>query len=591
MSNKIKLHKGMAFLLFLFVFSYLLLRAIFTEPLHDEIATYYFYIYHGEFISKDFVFDANNHFLNSFLGYGLKRFVGDNFFLFRLPNLVAFPVFFWATFKILEPIGDKVLRFLLLSAVVMVPFIAEYFAYSRGYGLGMAFFVLGIKWVVDFIRIGKTRFFIGFLFAFWLSIFSNFIFLNPILVVIGYLAINQLIVRTKWLRFISLMLLFLISIAPFVFLLFKLKEAGALYYGSLDGLWDVTGKTLSKMVFFFDSNYMLIPMTAFLLFLLVIWSAVFWKESIKNTFQKPLTFFGFIFFGSLLLIVAIAFLLKVNYPEDRTGMYLIPLIILLFGFGLDHYQKLNSLKWILIFFPLAFLAKMSFHSSIYSPDQRMSIEFYSKVKFALTDSSSISSYHMNIWTWNFNESNAKTKSSLLTINTQDEPIYDIILGKGSTVKNKRVFEKYDTLAYNPLTSDVAFKRKTPIKRKLIHASEPTSTWADWEYVTIYESDSLSYLPKNAPFQISADFSLKTFETKSNLQFVVQLFDKENNEIDRVFYPIGLVYRNQKLNTHMKHHVAFPKLEKEIGIIKVYLWNKDLEALELKNGKCYLYDLN
>ena len=76
-----------ALLLFLALLIYLLLRAWFVEPLHDEVATYFFYIYHGDFWGANMVVDANNHLLNSWLCHAIYRVFGDHFFLFRLPNM------------------------------------------------------------------------------------------------------------------------------------------------------------------------------------------------------------------------------------------------------------------------------------------------------------------------------------------------------------------------------------------------------------------------------------------------------------------------------------------------------------------------
>ena len=50
-----KIYKGVSVLLFSFVFIYLLLRIFFNETLHDEVATYMFFFYHGNYIGDEIV--------------------------------------------------------------------------------------------------------------------------------------------------------------------------------------------------------------------------------------------------------------------------------------------------------------------------------------------------------------------------------------------------------------------------------------------------------------------------------------------------------------------------------------------------------
>lgn len=55
------------FILFILLWAYLWLRAIYVPLVHDEIATFYHYIQTGRFLPYLSHWDANNHFLNSAL--------------------------------------------------------------------------------------------------------------------------------------------------------------------------------------------------------------------------------------------------------------------------------------------------------------------------------------------------------------------------------------------------------------------------------------------------------------------------------------------------------------------------------------------
>ncbi len=582
--------KGIALVLFLFVFCYLLIRSIFTEPLHDEIATFYFYIYHGDFVGRDLVFDANNHLLNSFFGFLIYRVFGESFFALRLPNLLSFIVYFYAIFQLMKWIKSESLKAIGLSALICIPFILEYFAYCRGYGIGIAFFALGIHFLISFLNFDKKRFLILSLLSCWIAIFANLVFINFSLLVLDYLFIYLVVNRGKWKTLVLWSSLFVIAISPFVFFAFKLKQAGALYYGSLEGLWDVTGKSLSEMVLFAANNIIFAALSILLVVLFIKWLIQIIKRDWRTKLKSPLFVVNFFLFSNIALILALALILQVNYPEDRTGMYLVPLFLLVVIFNLNTENWYKQLKWLLLFFPISFCFHLSIHSSIYSPDQRMSAEFFKKVKKYLKPSHSLSSYHMNLWTWNLMDSKEKEQSSVLLFNHSNEPIYDVILAKKNTIHNPEIFRQYDTLAFCASTYDVAFKRKTPLQKDLLFKTPSVNTWADSEYVSLFETDSLATIPFNKNIQISVDFTLITQTKKHYLELVVETIDENGATNERMYYPIAFVYRNQLINERMLHHFVLNKFSDQTKSLKVYLWNKGNNPLEIKNGNCYLYEV-
>lgn len=590
MLNQLKTYKGIAITTFLFVFCYLLLRAYFTEPLHDEIATFYFYIYHADFLENDLFTDANNHLLNSILGFGINRYIGESFFLFRLPNLLSFPIYFLACYGILNLLKIGWQKIVGIVSLSTIPFILEYFAYSRGYGIGIAFFMGAIYYLLNYLKKGTNKLLLLMFCCLWIAIFANLIFVNITAVIVAYLIVHAISNRINRIGFSILTVFFLVALAPFVYLALRLKASGALYYGTLDGIWDVTGKSLSEMVFF-SGGVVAFILVAISVLLLIIGLIRLLNSNWKQNIVSPLSVFLGLFLGNLLLILILAEVLKVNYPEDRTGMQLIPLFILSIIFLIDAYPKFKFFAVLLLFFPLSFLTKISLHSSIYSPDQRMSNDFYAEVKKHITDETTIASYHMNIWTWNWNESFAEKKQSTLLIHDPDAPVYDIILGKKNTIKNNVVLASYDTIAFDARTNDLALKIKKPLKKELLYSTSGINSWVNWEYYNLFESDSVAYIPVNEAFQLTTEFDLSTYTKKQNLQLVFQTFDANGQQIERIFYPIGLVYRYQIISTHLKHHFVLPNFSKESKVLKVYIWNKDKTPYEVKNGKCYLYKVN
>ena len=138
-----RLYKGASILLFSFMFVYLLLRIIFNETLHDEVASYMFYFYQGDYIGENIQWDANNHLLNSFIGHKLYGIFGDNFIAFRIPNLLAFVLYFFGTMRLTKEFKTPYLKLTSLIALNTIPFIMEYFGNARGYGISLGFLIWG----------------------------------------------------------------------------------------------------------------------------------------------------------------------------------------------------------------------------------------------------------------------------------------------------------------------------------------------------------------------------------------------------------------------------------------------------------------
>lgn len=582
--------KGIVFGLFLFIFIYLLLRAYFTEPLHDEIATFYFFIYHGDFFGEQIVWDANNHLLNSFIGRGIYLLFGDHFFLLRLPNILAFGLYFWSGYKLLSKLKSENLKVMGMIALSMVPFVTEYFANCRGYGISLGFFLFALYQTTNYIDKQKFSYYIWALLAMLLAISANLTMLNVSLILLAYIGFVGVTNKRINVSFILATGLFLIAIVPFILFGFELKAHGALYYGSLDGLWDVTGSTLVKYVFFGEGQ-LAFWVTTFVLVGLLIHFGFFikgkhWRENLLS----PLTLFTWLFFFNLIGIVFLAEVLEVNYPEDRTGMYLIPLFILQVLWIFDRYDKQLLFAPIALFFIIVFGFKMSLHTSVFSPDDRMTDAFYQEVKKEIKPEYSIMTYGIMSWNWPHHESKSKEKASVGMTYNANATITDIILTKTTVLKNPEIVELYDTIAYDPSSTYIAFKRKTAIEKSIVFESEPKLSEGNGEYLTIFESDSLPVLNSMYPIQITASFDLYTEDKRNYMHLVIQTIDTNEQLVDYLYYPIDVVYHDQKIDETLIHHFVIENWNPSIKTLKVFLWNKGRSEAQIKNGKCYLYEV-
>lgn len=371
-------------ILFGLFFLYVVLRAIFVTPLLDEIGTLHWFIQTGNIINDQAVLDANNHLLNSLFSHYSFRLFGDHLLAYRLLAIISFPIYFFSARKLVKE-NIKQFAFLVFLALVSIHWMFDYFSLSRGYAPSVAFFMLGLSYISTWIKEKKSRYFGLMLGSFVFCLCSNLSMFVPVLLLFGYLHLT-LILQWKLHPLKSKIISYFISLG-FLFIAYKLyryvsklKAAGALWWGSDNGLWQVTGKSVSENVVFTDSDYLLY---GFLLLFILLTAAVVhllikkgWKELLLSLPFQSYTLF-------LLSLVSIELMVKimdVNYPEDRVAMYLVLLLILSIGSVLAEVRHLKWAVLILLWFPITFIAKINLNTTVFSPQDRIHNSFYKEIQ-------------------------------------------------------------------------------------------------------------------------------------------------------------------------------------------------------------------
>lgn len=573
-------------LLFLALFIYLLLRAHFVEPLHDEVATFFHYIETGLFWGNSALLDANNHLLNSFLSHKLFLWFGPNFFFLRLPNVLAFIVYFWALYQLVEPIKKPIQKAVLLLSLVGIPFILDYFSYTRGYGISLAFFLGAL---VHIIRFTKSFSFFSVCIAYTMliiAVYANLTYLVSCILAIGFISIIQILHLknrnwSKQMAILGLHSILILSILPAIYFAEKLRKAGALYYGSLDGFWEVTGKTLTEYTLFFDNSsfkwVLLFIGFSLLSSLFILW----YRKGTRLFFEQSEIVIAWFFFGHVGAILFLAYFRDVNYPEDRVGMYLIPLSILIFALVLNNWKVAASGIYVLLIFPLLFCKKINLTTSVFSPQDRMSNSFYKDV-FQLTNKkSTISVYPLMrlSWAWQCRKENIKNNvSGLKSFNTAA----DIILTREILKHKKKDLIHYSLFAHDKNSGYLAYKRKKPFVKKILLDSLFQIKETESEYISFgnfFIPDSL----RNRKMQIHVEGKVTTSAAFTNANMVYSTFDKDMNAV--VYENWGERWSHGLEKTYfLNFNYPIDNFEEQEQEVRVYIWNINKEKIAIKNGK-------
>jgi hypothetical protein len=160
-------------------------RAVLISITHDESCTYLWFVPESfmQIVSLH-IPKAGNHIINTLAIKLSTSIFPDNEFFVRLPNLIAH--FFYLLFSILflKRFRNPILfigGFILLN---FNPYMLEYFALGRGYGLSLAFLAGSVFWFVKYNENNKNQHLYLTLILGALSAISNFIFIHYYLSII-----------------------------------------------------------------------------------------------------------------------------------------------------------------------------------------------------------------------------------------------------------------------------------------------------------------------------------------------------------------------------------------------------------------------
>lgn len=576
------------------LFLYLGGRVFFNQPLYDELMTFYFYIYQGNFWGESIQLDANNHLLNSAINHWLYPVFTTQFWGYRLLNWFCFLPFCIGIYRLVRNLHSIPVRWVGFIALVSVPFYLEYFAYSRGYGISMGFFALALAHVQSYFLTHKTRYLWFFTLCLCIALLANLVFLTVGLMLWGLIILHSILQPRKSIKtYIPLaltFLLYLVLMTPLLTYAFELKDAGALYYGSLDGLWAVTGKSLMKHVFFLEETIGMWVCLALMVGIAISTISLLtthlpWRDF---TFSH---FLHFLFWGYILSIVLMAKIMDVHYPEDRVAF---PLLLVGLLVIIDTINRLqNRWKWTylpLFFFPLSFLFTANFHTSNFSPDDRILPDFYQKVKSNLQPESSLMIYHILRYPWAWAENKNEVKSTKADVYNPNTTFADVIVTKRNFVKNPQIPQLYDTLALSREGSYIAYKRKEPLLRQEIMHSAPVNGKGTFEYFDLWKVDSLD-LKANAPYLVSARGILQCFDQKNTLDMVLALTNSKGELVWYEFHPFEQTFVGRPFKNQFQLQFLVDKFPADAKSMKVYLWSRTKDRIEVSDAKCYLYKLN
>ena len=295
-------------------------RAAHQSIIHDEAFSFLCFI-DGPWSSLWSPYQAANHVLYSFLAKLSVALFGLSELSLRLPSVLAGFFFMWGVFRVLESCESRLIRWIAYVTIGLHPLLMDFSIAARGYGLGIALLV----WAVYASLHGRpirSGFLLGF------GIAANLTIVFP---ATGLIAAHLLLAKKDRIRDTAVMGGVAAGLATAIcYFPFRTATRANFYAGehslptSLFTLIITSIRASQRAGWFGTTKAALfigtwvVPVVA--LFWIVIWAREWQKGAVSGKLKVPLALALTV--SSLL---AAHFLFKVNYPTDRTGLYLVPL--------------------------------------------------------------------------------------------------------------------------------------------------------------------------------------------------------------------------------------------------------------------------
>lgn len=540
-----KITRSLYWLSLSLIIVYTILRAWKVAPLFDEAASYFHYFMSGHIWDDKAILDANNHLFVSYWGnFWFKNGV-DSFFFFRLLSVIGFIAYVFAWHILIVKQLKIKWGNLIVICCISIPWIIEYGALARGYSFAIACWLWMIVLIVELIKETKIWQLIVLYLLAWFSIFTSFTFTVPVFMLLGVVFVYfiwNLKVNTvrQTLSYLIISLLFLVAYFPLFKHSLSLKEGGFLWWGSTSGLWEVTGLSISKAVFFTDNEWVRIFLNITGLSALSLLITSLFKTHPKEWFKQPFHWITAYTIGIVLSLVVLAKVLNVNYPMDRVGMYLVPLFLLLFVFCIASTEKIKWGNLALLFFPATLVAHLNLSTTIFSPQDRITEKTYQKINEFVPAEAQFTAEWMAFILYNYSE-RMHLKPRVIALNTPDNLLEtDYFLKTYSS--EKAPLEGYRLIYFDTVAS-LGLYQKTRQKHRTVFEQKTIETYhSDAENSVFFVVDSTSEWTQK-PFSLKIKGTFELPEAINELKFHITYTDKEgnyrvlqHNNLHHSFYP-------------------------------------------------------
>lgn len=390
--------------------AYVIARAWCVPTIHDEAMTFFVYVQTGDFLPFLSHWDAGNHLLDTALAFLSYKLFGLHAWALRLPSVAAFVPYAWSAFRWGGMVRSGMVRWCLWSALLLFPFLLDFFALFRGYGIGMAGLSAALVCAAAYLQGRRSIHLIGALVWMLVATYADLglITLHALLLC----ALLPATIADGRQRGQGMQLLFflLLGFLPFAFAArysIALEEHGSLYYGTTAGPVEGTIHSLTAAVLGLAHPMLdlLLAGSMLVLFTLAGWSL--WSGG-RDRRTWGIALIAGLLAADVLGRVVLFHWRGTLYPEDRTALQWALMAVLLFALILDDRAKgrRGSIACLLLCLPLRTLLTLNVDRTTYWPEQAIPVAVHQRIHDLQAEAGrplTLGMYHQQPACWAFGE--------------------------------------------------------------------------------------------------------------------------------------------------------------------------------------------
>ena len=350
---------------------YIAMRMSFIGITHDEAVTYDFHVTDtilNIILYRSGMVPDNNHVLFTLLAKLSVNIFGLSVFALRLPSLIGAILFFVGSVRVFGIIRILWIRLLAVGVVVTNPFLVDFLALARGYGLGLGFTMLGVGLLLDSadgLRIRRVGYATGALLCFGLAALSQFTFVLVLAAALVFSFVASVTAEPRLLgtkieqvtrKFISFLAVTWPAYPVLLYLIIPYRAFGTsnlVRVGGHLGFWQDTVTSLVEGTLYGapDIEHRTESLA------LEIWIGVvctlavmlaFWRwPQLKGNLASFVVVFFLIFVVSFSSLFQVYFL-NVSYLTERRGIFFIPLFLCATILMLNSATRIAP-RWFVVF--------------------------------------------------------------------------------------------------------------------------------------------------------------------------------------------------------------------------------------------------
>lgn len=367
-------------------FVHVLLRAIHVPIIHDEAVSFFAYATTGAFQPGYAFWDAGNHLLNSAFGHAGFLIFGHSPLALRAGSVLCFLLYALYAWRFGHFIQNRLIRSVLRPALLLTPFVLDFFSLFRGYGPALAFSMMGWYHAVRYARSDGWPHACLALLGCLLAAFASLSTVLMAATVLALLAVFAFILESTWPRRIAIPLALLLVGGPLLLYLVwygqELSARGMLYYGSPEGLVDGTLASLCRYVI---GNEAVVIRWSMLGLLAAVLFAALWpqRDSGKGSWDALRVLVVCLAFD-LIARLALWWSKGVLFPVDRVAVHLVPLFLIIVALALDRFSRqwpaMAYMALVFLFLPLRSLSLINLQRTLLWPEMEMSEELITTIE-------------------------------------------------------------------------------------------------------------------------------------------------------------------------------------------------------------------